>query len=331
MALFSFLKGRGDARSPAPKGPGAQPLSAGQVESVRVRARRRLIGAAVLVLAAVVGLPMLFESKPRPLAVDTPIEVTRPDGLPAVTVPPPRSAVGGEPAGVTPRPGPAASEPIITESQAEAGREVVRPPTGTVPDGMRPISPSEVTRHAEPPRDLPPSERPPEPKVADPKAKPASAKPEASKPERHPEPKPKDKGDSGRRETSDAARAKALLEGQDEAPVKLAKSGKSDSKADGKTEKSDKKHETKAEPHADKAATGGRFVIQVGAFSQSSSAEAAIAQVGKLGLKAYAQEVDTASGKRTRVRLGPFASREEADRAAARLKAGGQAAAVLPQ
>ncbi|MDO4593068.1 MAG: SPOR domain-containing protein, partial [Comamonadaceae bacterium] len=46
-------------------------------------------------------------------------------------------------------------------------------------------------------------------------------------------------------------------------------------------------------------------------------------------LKTYTQTVDTKDGKRTRVRVGPFAQRDEADKAAARIKGLGLAAAVL--
>ncbi|MEG0004022.1 MAG: SPOR domain-containing protein, partial [Comamonas sp.] len=51
---------------------------AAQVESVdvmRSRARHRLIGAAVLVLVGVVGFPLLFDTQPRPIPVDIPIEI----------------------------------------------------------------------------------------------------------------------------------------------------------------------------------------------------------------------------------------------------------------
>lgn len=52
--------------------PGAEAVSLSQadVEAVRVRARRRLIGMAVLVGAGVIGFPWLFETKPRPMAMD---------------------------------------------------------------------------------------------------------------------------------------------------------------------------------------------------------------------------------------------------------------------
>ena len=47
------------------------------------------------------------------------------------------------------------------------------------------------------------------------------------------------------------------------------------------------------------------------------------------GLKTYTQVVDTKDGKRTRVRLGPFDSRAEADKAVGRVKSAGLSASVL--
>ena len=47
------------------------------------------------------------------------------------------------------------------------------------------------------------------------------------------------------------------------------------------------------------------------------------------GLKTSTQTVDTTDGKRTRVRVGPFATKAEADKAAARVKTLGLPAAIL--
>src|SRR5215212_7427936 len=67
MAFFKFRKG-GD-ESPASRRP---PES---IEAMRKRARHRLIGAGVLVLIGVIGFPLLFDTQPRPIAVDIPIEI----------------------------------------------------------------------------------------------------------------------------------------------------------------------------------------------------------------------------------------------------------------
>ena len=73
----------------------------------------------------------------------------------------------------------------------------------------------------------------------------------------------------------------------------------------------------------------GRFVVQVGAFADAATAGSTRSKVEKLGMKTYTQSVDTSAGKRIRVRVGPFASRDEADKAAARIKSAGFGPQVL--
>jgi DedD protein len=70
-------------------------------------------------------------------------------------------------------------------------------------------------------------------------------------------------------------------------------------------------------------------VVQVGAYTDAATLRAARAKVEKLGLKTYTQVIEGDAGKRTRVRLGPYATRAEADAAAAKLKGAGLPANVL--
>jgi DedD protein len=77
------------------------------------------------------------------------------------------------------------------------------------------------------------------------------------------------------------------------------------------------------------AASTPRFIVQVGAFADPASAQTVRLKMEKLGLKTYAQTAETKDGKRIRVRLGPFASRAEADKAAARARDAGVASVVL--
>jgi DedD protein len=84
---------------------------------------------------------------------------------------------------------------------------------------------------------------------------------------------------------------------------------------------------TAAKPAAPAAET--RFVVQVGAFADRAAAQKTRERVEQLGLKTYTQVVETAGGPRTRVRIGPLASRDEADKVATKLKAAGLPAAVL--
>jgi DedD protein len=77
------------------------------------------------------------------------------------------------------------------------------------------------------------------------------------------------------------------------------------------------------------APAAARFVVQVGAYSDANALREVRAKVEKVGLKTYTQVVETSAGPRTRVRIGPFATRDEAEKAAARLKGGGLPAAIL--
>jgi DedD protein len=79
-----FQRKPGRAAAPSADAPGDV------VQQARVRARRRLMGAVVLVVIGVIGFPLLFETQPRPIPVDIPIIVPRRDSAPALTMPAPR-------------------------------------------------------------------------------------------------------------------------------------------------------------------------------------------------------------------------------------------------
>ncbi|MGC4364985.1 SPOR domain-containing protein [Hydrogenophaga sp. R2] len=99
---------------------------------------------------------------------------------------------------------------------------------------------------------------------------------------------------------TDAARAEALLKGQ----------------ADPKS--------------ASAAATASaRLVVQVGAYAEDDRVRDVRQKLEKAGLKTYVHTATLPEGKRTRVRVGPFDNRAEAEKAAARIKALGLPAAVL--
>jgi len=75
--------------------------------------------------------------------------------------------------------------------------------------------------------------------------------------------------------------------------------------------------------------TVGRYLLQVGAFATESSANAAVGRVQAAGQRAFTERVKTERGERIRVRVGPFASREAAERARDTLKAAGIDAAMI--
>ena len=70
-------------------------------------------------------------------------------------------------------------------------------------------------------------------------------------------------------------------------------------------------------------------MVQVGAFADATRARETRQKLERAGLKTYVHEAQTPEGKRIRVRVGPFDSRAEADKAAAKVKGLGLPAAVL--
>jgi DedD protein len=73
----------------------------------------------------------------------------------------------------------------------------------------------------------------------------------------------------------------------------------------------------------------GRFVVQVGAFADADRAREVRAKLEKAGLKTYTNVAETKDGPRTRVRVGPFANKPEAKKAAEKIKQLNLPAAVL--
>jgi DedD protein len=69
---------------------------------------------------------------------------------------------------------------------------------------------------------------------------------------------------------------------------------------------------------AEAALSNTEFEIQVGAFANARPVEA---KLGKAKIRYYTESVATAKGPVTRVRVGPFASKAEAEKALRKLKA----------
>ncbi len=187
MAFFKFRKGGDEHATPAPA-----PES---IETMRTRARHRLIGASVLVLVGVIGFPLLFDSQPRPISVDIPIEI--PDKN---TVKPLGTAVAVKPA-----------TDVVVEP--DAGKELVSKPPAPVaePSAAKPavVAPVVAASRASTGTVTGAASVPAKP-IAKPEAKPET-KP-AEKPDDKPADKPADKPPV---RTDDGAKAQALLEGKD--------------------------------------------------------------------------------------------------------------------
>jgi hypothetical protein len=75
-------------------------------------------------------------------------------------------------------------------------------------------------------------------------------------------------------------------------------------------------------PVSESVVTGAglRLVVSVGVFADADKARDVRLKLEKAGLKTYLQVAESEEGKRTRVRVGPFSSRAEADKAASKIK-----------
>lgn len=276
MSLFNFR--RGGSTSAPTAGSAAQPES---VEVMRKRAKHRLIGAVVLVLMGVLGFPLLFDTQPRPIAVDIPIEIPGKNTVKPLVGPAPAAPMAADAASAV------APADKVTAASSLAPKEEILP---SKPSSVT-VAPAPSAIKNESKSDLKPAvkaevkaEVRPEPKAPTK----AEAKVDAK-------PAPKAPAASG-----DGARASALL--NDTAPP-LEKTAGVDA--------------------------SGRVVVQVGAFADVAKAREVRVKLEKAGLKTYTQVAETKDGKRIRVRVGPFASKADAETAARKIKALDLPAAIL--
>jgi DedD protein len=210
---MAFFKSRSSGNASA-EDKNTDGMAAQSLDALRRQARQRLIGATVLVLVAVVGFPLVFDTKPREVAADIRIDMPDKDTVRASQPP-------------TPLP---------------SSATVTSPSPTPVPDAEvveKPVVPATVVQAKE--EELP---------------------------------------------------AKA------EAPVK-----------------------------PDEAAP--RFIVQVGAFAEDAKAKEVRAKLEKAGIKTYTHVAQTKDGKRIRVRVGPFASKEEAQKTVDKIKSLQLSASVL--
>ena len=75
-----------------------------------------------------------------------------------------------------------------------------------------------------------------------------------------------------------------------------------------------------ATPTASAAIEGPRFVVQIGAFAEDAKVKEVRLKLEKAGFKTYTNIANTKDGPRTRVRVGPFVSKDEAEKMANKIK-----------
>ena len=111
MAFFKIRKGGDDQ---------ATVVASESIDDIRKRAKHRLLGTAVLVSLGVIGVPLVFDQQPRPIAIDIPIDIPDKNKTKPLTVPAAPSASTTVPAvPVVPAPAPAsASASAVTPALA---------------------------------------------------------------------------------------------------------------------------------------------------------------------------------------------------------------------
>lgn len=300
MGLLSFGRHKDDAAgddstssaAPGQDAAGARPKArrkaraADPIDPVlpeKQRARRRLVGAVALVLAAVIGLPMILDPEPKPLASDISVEIPSKDKARPTTAPamaPAAAALDQREEIINPD-APAAAP---ANANAAAAAKATAPGTPPAATGLAAATPALTKADA---------------------AKPDSGKSEANKPEAKAEAKPEPRADTSKAETSkadtqkaeapkaeapkvDDARARAILDGREAAAkhesymVQVAALAS----ADKVHELQNKLKAAGIKSQTQKVATqsGERIRVRVGPLQGRAEAEKMRTRLNKLGL-----------------------------------------------
>jgi DedD protein len=253
---------------------------------LRKVARRRLVGAVVFASVVAVVLPMVMDHAPRQAVQDVEIRIPGQDEKPFA----PKFAV-------TPVERPAA-KPAEQAAEKGSGETGVAKPGGKPSEAAK-DKPEEKTAGSPP--DKTPEKAPEKAPAKTEKPAPKPEKVPEKAPEKAPEkpaPKPEKTSEkaaekpAGTESSAEARRAAAILAGQTATPAA----------APAKT---------------------GEFVIMIGAFANEDNVKTVRTKLSEKGVKSYVEPLDTPGGKKTRVRAGPFASREAAEQALERMKQAG--------
>jgi DedD protein len=234
------------------------------------RARRRLVGATALALAAVIVLPMVMDHEPRVPPQDIQVRIPSKDG--------------GVVSRLLPGSKGSTSLPPLADSQAAA-------------------------QPAAKPEPLPDVK--PEPKV-EAKPEPKSDAKAPVKAESRPEPKAESKPEA--KPAPEPAKAEAK-------PAATAKAAEPKRDADG----------ARAAAALSGQGGGEQWVVQLGAYKEAGNVKLLQKKLKEMGVPSYTEEFDSPQGSRPRVRAGPFATKEAAEKAQVKAKAIGVSGPVAPK
>lgn len=247
------------------------------------RARRRLVGAIALVLAAVIGLPMIFDSEPKPVADDITIQIPSKDkpadkgsdSMPAAS----KIATS---ASLDPK------EEIIKTSNGSAGMATAMVAAGAV------SATAAVAKNKESDKQSDPAKTAATDGKSDDKAQSTEVKPEA---------KQMVKTGSNAEQKMGAKSTASVEQKLNEASKdKVKKSAVSSEGGKATTDKS-----------------SGKFMLQVAALMTREKINELQGKLKKAGFTTSTQKIATEAGVSTRIRVGPYATKEETEKARAKL------------
>lgn len=262
------------------------------------RARRRLVGSITLVVAAIIILPMIFESEPKPVSPNLLLDIPSKDNKPVQV---------------------AAAEQ--TPPSAPTTETSVTPPADQAQQAQLATAPTEGVAPAAQPSTSPVQEAAPvqgatEQHLAAPKEKPATAS-EADTQKK--QAAAQQKAEKARQEKLKAEKAR-----QEKAKADKLKAEKAKAAAG-----SDPIGQMIADKNA-KTSTSGKQVIQVAALTSQQKVSELQAKLSRAGIHSHTQKVKAKNGEeRIRVRIGPL-SRGDADKTCSKLKSMGLSCTLLP-
>lgn len=261
------------------------------------RARRRLVGSITLVVAAIIVLPMIFESEPKPVAPNLLIDIPSKDK-------PVQVAAAEQTAPVS------TTETAVTPPVDQAGQA---PAVPSAADTHQTTSPAPVQQAATV-QTTSTTSAATEQHLVSPKEKPAATT-----------------ADESQKKQAEA-QLKAEKAKQEKLKIEKARTEKAKAeKAQAEKAKAAAGTDPIGQMIADKnAKTSGKQVIQVAALTSQQKVSELQAKLSKAGIHSHTQKVKSKNGEeRIRVRVGPL-SKVDADKTCAKLKGMGLTCTLLP-
>lgn len=256
------------------------------------RARRRLLGAVAFAGLAAVVLPMVMDQEPKQQVQDIQIRIP-----------------GQNQTTFTPKPDRFVKTPVSESYDKLTEKDTAEDDVGKMAERSADKSPESVTQTIEGTATQ---------KTTKSLEKLAEQKTDKQEKQNH-STKTNDK--KSERNVEQAA-GKSIEKNQNKAPGQVAKRTRAEEaqRAAAALAGRDVDDVVKKKPSAEKstAAKSGQYVILIGTFSNEANVKQLQSKLGDLGIRVFTESIE--SGKKTRVRAGPFASRDAAEKAAEKMK-----------